>query len=40
VVKKLSVASELARAGLEEFTELKHIYLNTKPASLNWFGVD
>lgn len=38
--KSSGIGRELSRAGLDEFTELKHIYLNTEPAPLNWFGVD
>lgn len=38
--KSSGIGRELSRAGLDEFTELKHIYLNTEPAALNWFGVD
>lgn len=37
--KSSGIGRELSRAGLDEFTELKHIYLNTEPAPLNWFGV-
>ncbi|MGF6393713.1 aldehyde dehydrogenase family protein [Pseudomonas plecoglossicida] len=38
--KSSGIGRELSRAGLDEFTELKHIYFNTEPAALNWFGVD
>lgn len=38
--KSSGIGRELSRAGLDEFTELKHIYFNTEPAPLNWFGVD
>ncbi|MGH8434874.1 MAG: aldehyde dehydrogenase family protein [Pseudomonas sp.] len=38
--KSSGIGRELARAGLDEFTELKHVYLNTAPAALNWFGVE
>ncbi|MNL35376.1 Betaine aldehyde dehydrogenase [compost metagenome] len=38
--KSSGIGRELSRAGLDEFTELKHIYLNTEPAQLNWFGID
>lgn len=37
--KSSGIGRELSRAGLDEFTELKHIYLNTEPAALNWFGI-
>lgn len=37
--KSSGIGRELSRAGLEEFSELKHLYLNTSPAALNWFGV-
>lgn len=36
--KSSGIGRELSRAGLDEFTELKHVYLNTEPAALNWFG--
>ncbi|WP_085726810.1 aldehyde dehydrogenase family protein [Pseudomonas sp. R37(2017)] len=38
--KSSGIGRELSRAGLDEFTELKHIYLNTEPAAQNWFGVE
>ncbi|NUT76255.1 aldehyde dehydrogenase family protein [Pseudomonas sp. C1C7] len=38
--KSSGIGRELSRAGLDEFTELKHIYLNTEPAALNWFGLE
>ena len=34
-----TLVGELSRAGLDEFSEFKHLYLNTSPAALNWFGV-
>ncbi|NWL78088.1 aldehyde dehydrogenase [Pseudomonas taiwanensis] len=37
--KSSGIGRELSRAGLEEFSEFKHLYLNTSPAALNWFGV-
>ncbi|BAU73940.1 aldehyde dehydrogenase family protein [Metapseudomonas furukawaii] len=37
--KSSGIGRELSRAGFEEFSELKHLYLNTSPAALNWFGV-
>ncbi|WP_397450956.1 aldehyde dehydrogenase family protein [Pseudomonas sp. NA-150] len=38
--KSSGIGRELSRAGLDEFTELKHVYLNTAPVALNWFGVE
>lgn len=38
--KSSGIGRELSRAGLDEFTELKHIYLNTTPAALHWFGIE
>ena len=32
------IGRELGRAGLEEYTELKHIYRAHAPTALNWFG--
>ncbi|WP_256661055.1 aldehyde dehydrogenase family protein [Pseudomonas sp. DY-1] len=37
--KSSGIGRELSWAGPEEFSELKHFYLNTSPAALNWFGV-
>ncbi|MNF88651.1 Betaine aldehyde dehydrogenase [compost metagenome] len=37
--KSSGIGRELSRAGLDEFSELKHVYLNTRPAALNWFGL-
>jgi betaine-aldehyde dehydrogenase len=37
--KSSGIGRELSQAGLDEFCELKHVYLNTQPAALNWFGV-
>ncbi|MCY1493132.1 Betaine aldehyde dehydrogenase [compost metagenome] len=37
--KSSGIGRELSRAGLDEFSEFKHLYLNTSPAALNWFGV-
>lgn len=38
--KSSGIGRELSRAGLDEFTELKHVYLNTTPAALHWFGIE
>jgi betaine-aldehyde dehydrogenase len=38
--KSSGIGRELSRAGLDEFTELKHVYLNTAPAALRWFGIE
>jgi betaine-aldehyde dehydrogenase len=38
--KQSGLGRELGRAGLEEYTELKHIYQNHNPASLDWFGTE
>lgn len=38
--KSSGIGRELSRAGLDEFTELKHVYFNTAPVALNWFGVE
>jgi len=35
--KQSGIGRELGKTGLEEYTELKHIYQNTKPEPLNWF---
>jgi betaine-aldehyde dehydrogenase len=35
--KSSGIGRELSRAGLDEFSEIKHIYLNTAPEPLNWF---
>jgi len=28
---------ELSRAGLDEYTELKHAYINFEPKAMDWF---
>ncbi|BBT40630.1 betaine-aldehyde dehydrogenase [Pseudomonas guariconensis] len=35
--KASGIGRELSAAGLEEFSELKHVLLNCEPRSLNWF---
>jgi len=37
--KQSGQGRELGRAGLEEYTETKHIYQNYNTTALNWFGV-
>ena len=36
--KRSGIGRELGQAGLDEYTELKHVYQSHKPAALNWFG--
>lgn len=35
--KQSGIGRELCHMGLEEYTEIKHIYQNTKPEPQNWF---
>jgi betaine-aldehyde dehydrogenase len=35
--KQSGIGRELGHTGLEEYTELKHIYRNTKPEPVGWF---
>lgn len=37
--KQSGIGRELSHIGLEEYTEIKHIYQNTKPEPQNWFKV-
>lgn len=37
--KQSGMGRELGKYGLEEYTELKHIFQNHNPKALNWFGV-
>lgn len=36
--KQSGIGRELGKTGLEEFTEQKHIFKNTNPQPMNWFG--
>ncbi|MEE2779060.1 MAG: aldehyde dehydrogenase family protein [Myxococcota bacterium] len=36
--KRSGIGRELGRAGLDEYTELKHVYESHAPAALDWFG--
>lgn len=36
--KQSGVGYELGEQGLNEYTEVKHVYRNTNPEPLNWFG--
>jgi betaine-aldehyde dehydrogenase len=37
--KQSGIGRELGRPGLEEYTEIKHIYRNYETRAINWFGV-
>lgn len=37
--KASGIGRELSRIGLDEYTELKHSYINLKPQVMGWFGV-
>ncbi|MGL4767295.1 MAG: aldehyde dehydrogenase family protein [Formosimonas sp.] len=36
--KASGIGRELSRIGLDEYTELKHSYINLKPQAMGWFG--
>jgi betaine-aldehyde dehydrogenase len=36
--KQSGIGRELSHIGLEEYTEVKHIYMNTNPQPMHWFG--
>ena len=36
--KRSGIGRELGRAGLDEYTELKHVYESHAPTPVNWFG--
>lgn len=35
--KQSGIGRELSHVGLEEYTEIKHIYMNTNPEPMHWF---
>ena len=35
--KASGIGRELSRAGLDEYTELKHAYINFEPKAMGWF---
>jgi len=37
--KQSGIGRELGRAGLDEYLEIKHLYRNTNPRRLDWFGI-
>jgi betaine-aldehyde dehydrogenase len=37
--KQSGLGRELGRQGMEEYTEVKHIFQNHKPEPLRWFGI-
>ena len=39
-IKHSGLGRELGRLGYEEYTEIKHIYLNSSPKKLNYFAKD
>ncbi|WP_343751300.1 betaine-aldehyde dehydrogenase [Lentibacillus halophilus] len=36
--KQSGIGREMGKEGLEEYTELKHVYKNTAPQPMGWFG--
>ncbi|MCT7314691.1 aldehyde dehydrogenase family protein [Ralstonia sp. CHL-2022] len=38
--KASGIGRELGRGGLDEYTELKHSYINLAPQPMGWFGAD
>lgn len=37
--KQSGLGRELGRIGLDEYTEVKHVFQNHKPKEVNWFGI-